>query len=77
MDLSLGSAGFGVLAGNLSILSPCVLPLVPIVIGTALASHRHGAVAVALGLALSFTVVGMFVATIGFAIGLDAALAPD
>jgi cytochrome c-type biogenesis protein len=41
----LGTMGFAFLAGILSVLSPCVLPLVPI--------------------------VGLFVATVGFAIGLD------
>ena len=72
MDLSLGSYGFGFLAGVLSILSPCVLPLVPIVLAGAVATHRLGVVSLAVGLALSFTVVGMFIATVGFAIGLDA-----
>ncbi|TPQ49567.1 cytochrome C biogenesis protein [Prosthecomicrobium hirschii] len=59
------------LAGLLSILSPCVLPLVPIVLGAAASEHRHGPLALASGLALSFTAIGLFVATIGFAIGLD------
>jgi cytochrome c biogenesis protein CcdA len=63
--------GFAFLAGLLSILSPCVLPLVPIVLGTALSRHRLGPLALSLGLALSFTAIGLFVATIGFAIGLD------
>ena len=72
MELGLGSYGFGFVAGVLSILSPCVLPLVPIVVGTAVAAHPLGAVALALGLALSFTGVGLFVATVGFSIGLDA-----
>ena len=72
MNLGLGGYGFAFLAGVLSILSPCVLPLVPIVFGGALAAHRLGAVALTVGLALSFTVVGMFIATVGFAIGLDA-----
>ncbi len=58
-------------AGVVSILSPCVLPLVPIVLGTAAGEHRLGPVALAAGLAISFTVIGIFVATIGFAIGLD------
>lgn len=62
---------FAFLAGCLSILAPCVLPLVPIVFGTALSAHRYGPVALALGVALSFTLIGLFVATIGFAIGLD------
>ena len=58
-------------AGLLSILSPCVLPLVPIVLGTAQSKHRLGPLALGTGLALTFTLVGLFVATIGFAIGLD------
>jgi len=62
------------LAGLTSILSPCVLPLAPIVVTTALSKHRLGAIALACGLALSFTVIGLFVAVIGFSLGLDEAL---
>ncbi|MBE7200397.1 MAG: sulfite exporter TauE/SafE family protein [Parafilimonas terrae] len=67
----LGTVGFAFLAGLLSVLSPCVLPLVPIVLGTAASEHRFGPVALAAGLALAFTAIGLFVATVGFAIGLD------
>ncbi len=70
----IGTIGFALLAGVLSVLSPCVLPLVPIVLGTAASEHRLGPVALAGGLALSFTAVGLFVATIGFAVGLDVGL---
>jgi cytochrome c-type biogenesis protein len=63
--------GLALLAGLLSTLSPCVLPLVPIVIGAALGEHRFGPMALAAGLALSFVTIGLFVATIGFAAGLD------
>lgn len=59
------------LAGILSTLSPCVLPLIPMVLAGATAEHRLAPLALAAGLALSFTVIGLFVATIGFAIGLD------
>ena len=59
------------LAGVLSTLSPCVLPLVPIVIATALSAHRHGPVALAAGLALSYATIGLFLATAGFAVGVD------
>lgn len=59
------------LAGILSTLSPCVLPLLPIVLGSASSEHRLGPLALAGGLALSFTLVGLFVATVGFSIGLD------
>jgi cytochrome c biogenesis protein CcdA len=59
------------LAGLLSILSPCVLPLTPMVLGAAVAEHRFGPAALAAGLATSFTAIGLFVATIGYSIGLD------
>ena len=68
VDLNLALA---FVAGILTMLSPCVLPLVPIVLGAAQSKHRLGPAALGLGLALSFTLVGLFVATIGFAIGLD------
>lgn len=58
-------------AGLLSILSPCVLPLLPIVLGAAVMQHRWGPIALASGLAISFTVLGLFIAVAGFALGLD------
>ena len=58
-------------AGLLSILSPCVLPLLPIVFGTAANRARFGPVALGLGVTASFVAVGLFVATIGYGIGLD------
>ncbi|ODS01553.1 cytochrome C biogenesis protein [Methyloceanibacter marginalis] len=67
----IATIGLAFLAGVLSVLSPCVLPLLPIVLGTAQSEHRLGPAALASGLAVSFTVIGLFVATIGFAIGLD------
>ena len=60
------------IAGIVSTLSPCVLPLLPIILAAAAGTHRLGPVALAAGVALSFAVIGLFVATIGFAIGLDA-----
>jgi cytochrome c-type biogenesis protein len=59
-------------AGVLSVLSPCVLPLVPIVLGAVAAKQKWGPVALAAGLSLSFVAIGLFVATIGFSVGLDA-----
>lgn len=67
----MGNAVLAFLAGILSTLSPCVLPLLPIVLGTALTQHRLGPVALAAGLATSFVAIGLFIATIGFSIGLD------
>ena len=48
MDFGPGTYGLGYLAGVLTLLSPCVLPLVPIVVATALAAHRLGPYALAL-----------------------------
>jgi cytochrome c-type biogenesis protein len=67
----LATLGLAYLAGALSILSPCVLPLLPIVLGSAASAHRLGPLALALGLASAFVGVGLFVATIGFSIGID------
>ena len=53
-------------------LSPCVLPLLPIVFGAAAGRHRFGPVALAAGTTLSFTAIGLFVATVGFALGIEA-----
>lgn len=66
-----GVYGLSVVAGVLSTLSPCVLPLIPILVGTALTAHRLGPVVLASGLALSFAAVGVFVASVGMLIGLD------
>lgn len=67
----LASIGLAFIAGILSVLSPCVLPLIPIVMATASSAHRYGPLALAAGVALSFVAFSMFIATIGFAIGLD------
>lgn len=69
--MGIGSVGLGFLAGILSVLSPCVLPLLPLVFGAAITEHRLGVPALALGLTVSFVTIGLFVATIGFAIGFD------
>ena len=67
----IASLGLAFLAGLLSTLSPCVLPLLPLVLGAAASEHRFGPAALAGGLALSFVAIGLFVATIGFGLGLD------
>src|SRR6478672_5631321 len=69
--MSLGTLGLAFLAGALSVLSPCVLPLLPIMVGSAASEHRFAPAALAAGLLVSFVVIGLFVATVGFAAGLD------
>jgi cytochrome c biogenesis protein CcdA len=70
--MALGSVVFSFSAGVLSSLSPCVLPILPVVLGAAVARHRWGPAALAAGVALSFTAIGLFIATIGFSLGFDA-----
>src|SRR5215813_4045684 len=69
--MTLGSLVLALVAGMLSILSPCVLPILPIVLGAAASERKWGPVALAIGLSLSFVAIGLFVATVGFAVGLD------
>jgi cytochrome c-type biogenesis protein len=72
MEFSLASYGFGFLAGVLSTLSPCVLPIVPILLGTAINTHPRAPLALAGGLAISYAVIGTTVAWLGSNLGLDA-----
>ncbi len=58
-------------AGALSILSPCVLPLLPIVLFGVLQHSAWGPLVLAGGLAVSFALVGVFTASLGFSLGLD------
>ena len=75
--MTAGGVLFGFLAGILSTLSPCVLPLLPLVLGAAVAAHRFGMVALAGGMVLSFVSIGMLVATVGFSAGLTGDLFRD
>jgi cytochrome c-type biogenesis protein len=65
------SYGLSFAAGAITVLSPCVLPVLPVVVGSAGQQHRHGPLALAAGLILSFTAVGTLVASAGMAVGLD------
>lgn len=77
MNFGLSTYGLSFAAGGLSTLSPCVLPLLPILLGTAATAHRLGPFALAGGLMLSFTLLGVFIASLGAALGLDPALFRD
>jgi cytochrome c-type biogenesis protein len=70
--MTLASLALALAAGMLSVLSPCVLPILPIVLGAAASERKWGPVALAIGLSISFVAIGLFVATVGFALGLDA-----
>jgi cytochrome c-type biogenesis protein len=61
---------FGYLAGLLTLINPCVLPILPIVLASALQSGRGGPAALAAGLSLSFVALGLVVSSIGPGLGL-------
>jgi cytochrome c-type biogenesis protein len=69
----LAQAALSVAAGALTTLSPCVFPLLPLVVGGAVQRHRAAPVAMGLGMAITFTVIGLLVGGLGGAL----ALAPD
>ena len=64
-ELGLATYGLSYVAGILSTLSPCVLPLIPILVGTAMTGHRLGPLALGSGLALSFATTGTLLASLG------------
>jgi cytochrome c-type biogenesis protein len=71
MSFGAGTYALGTLAGVLTMLSPCVLPLVPILLAAAVGQHRLGPIALAAGVASSFTVLGVILAAFGARLGLD------
>lgn len=61
---------FAYLAGLLTLINPCVLPVLPIVLVSALNAHRAGPVALAAGMSVSFVAFGVLVTAFGSSIGL-------
>jgi cytochrome c-type biogenesis protein len=61
---------FGYGAGLLTLINPCVLPVLPIVLASALQAHRLGPVALAAGMSAAFVVLGLTVAAAGQSLGL-------
>ena len=62
---------FGYIAGILTLLNPCVLPVLPVVLIAAMNQHRAGPLALCAGMSITFVVVGIFVASLGPALGID------
>ena len=58
-------------AGTLTLINPCVLPLLPIILASALQGSRLGPLALAGGLTVSFTIVGVGVTAFGHLVGID------
>ena len=58
MTSSVLSVGLAFGGGIVTVLSPCILPVLPIIIGRSLQSHRYGPIAIVLGLVGGFAITG-------------------
>lgn len=67
----LSSLALSFVAGLVTILNPCVLPLVPILVASALGKSRAGPLALAAGLVTSFTLFGFTVIAFGYSLGIN------
>ena len=72
MPIDLAALPIAWLAGVLSIASPCVWPLVPIVMASAADNGRSGPIFLSLGLSIAFAVAGVFLTYLLISLGLDA-----
>ena len=58
-------------AGLLTLINPCVLPVLPIVLVSALNASKAGPIALAAGMSVSFVTFGVLVTAFGASIGLN------
>ncbi|MCG7531810.1 cytochrome c biogenesis CcdA family protein [Psychrobium sp. MM17-31] len=69
--MELSAFFFSFIAGVLSTLSPCVLPILPIIISSALQQSKNGLLALILGISLSFAVTGSLISAAAIAWDFD------
>jgi cytochrome c biogenesis protein CcdA len=71
MELPVAQLGLSLAAGSLTTLSPCVFPLLPLVLGGAVQASRWSPLAIGAGMALAFAAIGMALGALGPALGVD------
>lgn len=71
MDIPLAHLGLSLVAGSLTTLSPCVFPILPLVLGGAVQANRLAPLAMGLGMAISFALIGIVLGALGPALGID------
>jgi cytochrome c biogenesis protein CcdA len=71
MDIPLTHLGLSLVAGSLTTLSPCVFPILPLVIGGAVQANRLAPLAMGVGMATSFALIGIVLGALGPALGID------
>ncbi|WP_394788627.1 cytochrome c biogenesis CcdA family protein [Rhodoferax sp.] len=68
---SFADLGLSVAAGSLTTLSPCVFPLLPLVLGGATQRHRAAPIAMGLGMVATFVLLGVLLGVLGDSLGLS------
>jgi cytochrome c biogenesis protein CcdA len=68
---SVAQLGLAVAAGGLTTLSPCVFPILPLVLGGAIQGHRLAPLAMGVGMASSFALLGVAVGALGPLLDID------
>ncbi|MBV1868578.1 MAG: cytochrome c biogenesis CcdA family protein [Marinosulfonomonas sp.] len=58
-------------AGLLTLINPCVLPILPIILASSVQTNRHGPLAVAAGMSTSFVILGMLLTVLGRTLGIN------
>jgi cytochrome c-type biogenesis protein len=71
MDIPLTHLGLSLAAGSLTTLSPCVFPILPLVLGGAVQGNRLAPLAMGVGMACSFALIGVLLGALGPALGID------
>ena len=71
MDIPLAHLGLSLVAGSLTTLSPCVFPILPLVLGGAVQANRLAPLAMGVGMAISFALIGIVLGALGPALGID------
>lgn len=69
--LALSHIGLSLVAGSLTTLSPCVFPILPLVLGGAVQGSRLAPVAMGAGMAISFALIGLVIGALGPLLGID------
>ena len=69
MDLGLSALALSFGAGVASVASPCVLPVLPIIVAGPAEEHRSRPALVVLGIAVSFVIMGVLTSLFGAAVG--------
>ncbi len=67
----MGAYALSFVAGSLTTLNPCVLPLLPIVLASAAQENRWAPAVLIAGLLVSFVTFGTLIAAVGFGLGFD------